>query len=371
MERKEDGLVLAPGPGERLLSSTGTSRPGWSAKASWSSVGLGPQPRAGSRLREIALPPRRRASIGPAHSGRTAKPASPAHGVSEAPPRALRPGAAGYRRAAQELAISSSTMVFALSTGHEIGLALVGGAFIVFALLSSFVFPRRNPNFPGRRGMLWYIPLCVCVLHRDDRRHPGVRQGEAGRNRLGGAACGLDAEFLRGRAERREADERPLRQRQRHGGQDRVHGRRRLRRLSHLHRSRRVRPGTTGPDLDKVAAYAQMAHISAAVGHRLRAITQLLRRRSRPVQGSATNRHADDVLRTLWSATDIADVWSRGSSRLRHRVRRGRAPQPALRYHPGLGRSGRVAEGGALLRRYGGLILHRGFESLLLRRAGI
>ena len=31
------------------------------------------------------------------------------------------------------------------------------------------------------------------------------------------------------------------------------------------------------------------------------------------------------------------------------------------------GRSGRVAEGGALLRRYGGELLHRGFESLLLR----
>src|SRR5437764_12296529 len=30
-------------------------------------------------------------------------------------------------------------------------------------------------------------------------------------------------------------------------------------------------------------------------------------------------------------------------------------------------RSGRVAEGGALLRRYGGECLHRGFESLLLR----
>ena len=30
-------------------------------------------------------------------------------------------------------------------------------------------------------------------------------------------------------------------------------------------------------------------------------------------------------------------------------------------------RSGRVAEGGALLRRYGGEFLHRGFESLLLR----
>ncbi len=33
------------------------------------------------------------------------------------------------------------------------------------------------------------------------------------------------------------------------------------------------------------------------------------------------------------------------------------------------GRSGRVAEGGALLRRYGGECLHRGFESLLLRRS--
>ena len=32
------------------------------------------------------------------------------------------------------------------------------------------------------------------------------------------------------------------------------------------------------------------------------------------------------------------------------------------------GRSGRVAEGGALLRRYGGELLHRGFESLLLRQ---
>src|SRR5688572_6476965 len=33
-------------------------------------------------------------------------------------------------------------------------------------------------------------------------------------------------------------------------------------------------------------------------------------------------------------------------------------------------RSGRVAEGGALLRRYGGECLHRGFESLLLRLTG-
>ena len=42
-------------------------------------------------------------------------------------------------------------MLLALSTGHTIGLAVVAGPFIVFALLCSFVFPRSNPNFPGRR----------------------------------------------------------------------------------------------------------------------------------------------------------------------------------------------------------------------------
>src|SRR6185437_2392385 len=39
----------------------------------------------------------------------------------------------------------------------------------------------------------------------------------------------------------------------------------------------------------------------------------------------------------------------------------------ACRYSVPIWRSGRVAEGGALLRRYGAEWLHRGFESLLLR----
>lgn len=51
-------------------------------------------------------------------------------------------------------------VVAGLSSGHEIALAVVAAAFIVFALVSSFVIPRRNPNFPGR-GMAWYIVLCV------------------------------------------------------------------------------------------------------------------------------------------------------------------------------------------------------------------
>jgi len=54
-------------------------------------------------------------------------------------------------------------MVFALSTGHEVGLALVGAAFIVFALVSSFVLPSRNPNFPGA-ARNWYLLLCVAFF---------------------------------------------------------------------------------------------------------------------------------------------------------------------------------------------------------------
>jgi cytochrome c2 len=50
-------------------------------------------------------------------------------------------------------------MVFTLSTSHEIGLAVVGGLFISFALLSSFFFPRFNPDFPTRKGLRWYLPL--------------------------------------------------------------------------------------------------------------------------------------------------------------------------------------------------------------------
>jgi hypothetical protein len=54
-------------------------------------------------------------------------------------------------------------MVLALSGGHEAGLALVGAAFIIFSLVSSFVLPARNPNFPGR-ALRWYLPLCVAFF---------------------------------------------------------------------------------------------------------------------------------------------------------------------------------------------------------------
>jgi cytochrome c6 len=52
--------------------------------------------------------------------------------------------------------LSTSLVVAGLSTGHKIGLASVGGAFILFALVSSLVLPKRDPNFPAR-AVGWYV----------------------------------------------------------------------------------------------------------------------------------------------------------------------------------------------------------------------
>src|SRR4051794_6681203 len=58
-----------------------------------------------------------------------------------------------------------------LSTGHKVGLAVVGAAFIVYALVSSFVLPRRMPNFPGRFmglyitvSVLFFVAMLSAVL---------------------------------------------------------------------------------------------------------------------------------------------------------------------------------------------------------------
>jgi mono/diheme cytochrome c family protein len=59
--------------------------------------------------------------------------------------------------------VSTSLVVAGLSSGQKLGLALVGGAFIVFALISAIVLPRRNPNFPGR-GIGWYVTVSVLFV---------------------------------------------------------------------------------------------------------------------------------------------------------------------------------------------------------------
>lgn len=56
-----------------------------------------------------------------------------------------------------------SLVVAGLSTGNKIGLAAVGGAFILFALVSSFILPARSANFPGRY-VGWFSALGVLFL---------------------------------------------------------------------------------------------------------------------------------------------------------------------------------------------------------------
>jgi mono/diheme cytochrome c family protein len=67
--------------------------------------------------------------------------------------------------------MTTLALVAALSTGNKIGLAVVGGAFIAFALVSSFVLPARNPSFPGRHvgwfvaaGILFLVAMLSAVL---------------------------------------------------------------------------------------------------------------------------------------------------------------------------------------------------------------
>jgi len=47
----------------------------------------------------------------------------------------------------------------ALSTGHEVGLAVTAAAFILFALASSFLLPRFRPQYPGG-GLPAFIVIC-------------------------------------------------------------------------------------------------------------------------------------------------------------------------------------------------------------------
>ena len=48
-------------------------------------------------------------------------------------------------------------MLLAITTEGKIGLGVLAGLFIVFALLSSFWLPRRNPDFPGNRLGLFVL----------------------------------------------------------------------------------------------------------------------------------------------------------------------------------------------------------------------
>ena len=55
-------------------------------------------------------------------------------------------------------------MLIAITTNGKIGLGVLAGLFIVFALLASFYFPRRDPDFPGNRLGLFILVAAVLFV---------------------------------------------------------------------------------------------------------------------------------------------------------------------------------------------------------------
>ena len=52
-------------------------------------------------------------------------------------------------------------MVLSLAASHKIGIAVVAGCYILFALASALWLPRIKPDFPGRGGLPWFIGVVV------------------------------------------------------------------------------------------------------------------------------------------------------------------------------------------------------------------
>ena len=51
-----------------------------------------------------------------------------------------------------------------LSTANEIGLIVVAGIFIAFALVASFVVPRYKPDFPGPTGLSTFVIVSLVMF---------------------------------------------------------------------------------------------------------------------------------------------------------------------------------------------------------------
>ena len=76
-------------------------------------------------------------------------------------------------------------MVIGLSTAPELGLVAVAGAFILFAIVSAFVLPARNPNYPGRRlgafiavSALFVVAMLTAIVLL--AREPEEAEGQEG-----------------------------------------------------------------------------------------------------------------------------------------------------------------------------------------------
>ena len=98
-------------------------------------------------------------------------------------------------------------MVFALSTESMVALAVMAAIFIGFSLFSSFYFPARDPDFPGKKWRNGYIVDLRRPVRDDDGHGAHLREGR-GR----GARRGRGAETTR--ASRRASRPRRTRRRE-------------------------------------------------------------------------------------------------------------------------------------------------------------
>ena len=55
-------------------------------------------------------------------------------------------------------------MLVALTTGQKLALGGMALVFVAFALVSAFLLPRRNPDFPGPRGVRLFVAAAAVMF---------------------------------------------------------------------------------------------------------------------------------------------------------------------------------------------------------------
>jgi mono/diheme cytochrome c family protein len=81
---------------------------------------------------------------------------------------------------------SAVSSLLAITSNGKIGLGLVALLFIAFALVSSFVLPRRDPNFPGNRlgayvavsALIFLAMIAAVVVFAKESEEEGAAHGE-------------------------------------------------------------------------------------------------------------------------------------------------------------------------------------------------
>lgn len=93
---------------------------------------------------------------------------------------------------------SSAVSLLAITSNGKIGLGLVALLFIAFALVSSFVLPRRDPNFPGNRlgayvavSALIFVAMiaAVVVFAKESEEEGAAHGGEPALTETGGGTA--------------------------------------------------------------------------------------------------------------------------------------------------------------------------------------